>query len=735
MRIRYGLPFFAFSCLFTFFLGLCLAKAEPAVFWASDPVEPGEVVLFAGVDLDEISNVQVRRLQDSIGSSGQDLLDLPSQIVERSGTSIKVKLPADIPSGVIAYELLMRRGNSILGLLNGPTIYWRQGDLGADASPGGWVRVMGRNISRGNGAILLLKPAQGAPVQLNKIIGDLWDAQFELPKDLPMGSYSLELWNGQGDVRAVAPVGQLLVRSKIGFPDHWVDAREFGARGNAKDDDTESIRAALRKLEQLGGGTLFIPRGTYLLSGQLTIPRYVVVHGESSKLSVLLLKDAEAPPSPLIQGRSDFRLENFTIMTTRHGHVVSGGFLADGQIVEAANIGIDRLTIRASMFRGHLKTEQAATFLTAAMTRSPPRGPDMIRLAGENISITNSDIYGSVNPLYLQSPRFSVVRGNRFAIGRYGWYSITNPDGFIMEDNEIYGVDQEGSGGGINTLFGPGRAIAQNVLMKNNKFSLLMGQDAEGITSDGPGGCYYGPVLIVRGTKTAKLMQKSSEEPGCRRAGGLAILSGYGVGAYAGVSKIEGDVVSLTESFPVTTNETSVAVLTPMHRRYVLVGNEFRDAGVAIQFYGSSWDQIAVGNSSTRTGGMIVDGRSYGKYYQPALYTQFLDNSIEAGTVGGLTFYVPADAVLKAMGSPVPPNTAPLVRGVIMRKNRLRGNATIEIQGKDGINPSIVDAIIEHNSVEDVDVGVKIDAGATRVLIGENFFKRTKVPTVNQQKH
>lgn len=715
-------------------VSLRIAVAGPSIFWTSDPVDPGETVLFTGADLDEVAKIQLFKLTDNADGLSLEQPIWRAEIAQRSSNSIKAKIPVQLATGVYEYALTTEGGETLRGLINCPIVYWRQGNLGTDASPGGWIRILGRNISR-TISVMTLRSESAPPIKIVSRVADTWDARFELPDDLPLGSYSVAIWNGQGDSRSVVDVGQLTVRPAWKVPDHQVDIRQFGARGNGKDDDTSSVVSSLRLLERLGGGVLRIPRGTYLLTGQLTIPRNVIVRGDSETLSVLLLKDTENPPSPLIEGLSDFRLENFSIVTTRHGHIIAGGFSSNGQIVDTANIGIDRVTIRASMFRGHLKMEKAASILASAMATSPPRGPDMIRLAGGNLSVTNSDIYGSVNPLYLQSPRNSVVQGNRIAIGRYGWYSITNPNGLIMQDNDIYGVDQEGGGGGINTLFGPGRASAQNVLVKNNRFSLLMGQDGEGLTSDGPGGCYYGGVSVEKGTNTARLTNISEDLSGCRKAGGLVVLDGYGVGAYSGIESVEGDIVRLTEPFPVTTNDTSVAVIVPMHRRYLVIGNQFRDAGVAVQFYGSSWDQVAANNRSLRTGGIVVDGRSYGKYFQPALNAQLLGNTIEAGTVGGLTGFAPADATLKAVASPVAPNTAALVRGVVMRKNILMGNASIDVQGKDSITPSVVDVVVEGNSVQNVDVAVRVDRGAARVLIDGNNYDGVKVPVIDRQVH
>jgi polygalacturonase len=52
--------------------------------------------------------------------------------------------------------------------------------------------------------------------------------------------------------------------------------RDFGARGDGKTDDTQSITHAIQK----GDGTLHFPRGDYLISRSLQIP--LQTHGRLS---------------------------------------------------------------------------------------------------------------------------------------------------------------------------------------------------------------------------------------------------------------------------------------------------------------------------------------------------------------------------------------------------------------------------------------------------------------------
>lgn len=59
--------------------------------------------------------------------------------------------------------------------------------------------------------------------------------------------------------------------------------REFGAKGDSVTDDTPAFTAALARMGEEGGGTVFVPAGSYVVRGNLVIPHNVTLRGEWSK--------------------------------------------------------------------------------------------------------------------------------------------------------------------------------------------------------------------------------------------------------------------------------------------------------------------------------------------------------------------------------------------------------------------------------------------------------------------
>lgn len=190
--------------------------------------------------------------------------------------------------------------------------------------------------------------------------------------------------------------------------------------------------------------------------------------------------------------------------------------------------------------------------------------------------------------------------------------------------------------------------------------------------------------------------------------------------------ELRGDVVTLERKLAVQPDASSVITITSMQQNYLFINNMFSDAGVAIQYYGSSVNHVAFGNRSERAGGFIASGRWYG-HYQPSWYCQFLDNEISDGNVyrSGSTFS--GESILAIQGLQKAPNRAPLARGMVLRRNKLLGNAHIQLSGgKDAAAPGVSDVIVENNVVENSDFGVEMDQGLLNVYMKGNLLPVSK---------
>ena len=344
------------ALLYALALFVTPAFGAPQIFWASDPVRPGEAALLVGDGFGDHPRIELTRLQDDPG-------DAPAP-VERTGTgttveplqasdqSVKFIVPADFKEGVYAARIT-NGDDSAVGLLNAPTVYWAQGDQGVRAAPGGWIRIFGRCIGQAPATAVLRMTslADQTSHRLAAASSNGWEARFAVPADLKPGLYDLQLHNGLGDSGAWSKAGPLEIKAAEPWPDRQFNVRDFGATGTGTTDDTPAVLAAVKAAGDQGGGVVFFPRGRYLLTQALILPRFVTLRGERRDLVNLLWPDLEQPPPALIQGSNHFALEDLTLYASRYEHLIAGD-LQTTPAGEPGHVRIQRVTARALLYIG-----------------------------------------------------------------------------------------------------------------------------------------------------------------------------------------------------------------------------------------------------------------------------------------------------------------------------------------------------------------------------------------------
>lgn len=91
---------------------------------------------------------------------------------------------------------------------------------------------------------------------------------------------------GKSDVGSNVPVKWRVINTK--YPTNDVitagcTVQDAGAKGDGVTDDTEAFQSAMNTMTKLGGGTVFVPEGKYVIKGNLRIPTGVTLRGEWEK--------------------------------------------------------------------------------------------------------------------------------------------------------------------------------------------------------------------------------------------------------------------------------------------------------------------------------------------------------------------------------------------------------------------------------------------------------------------
>jgi hypothetical protein len=690
-------------------------------------------VLLYGDALSSSDEVAVLRLDD--GNPAEPArLDTLSRLramscrpVQTCNESIKFELPGVLEKGIYAVWIHTSAGWSDPIRLDAPEVWWAQGDLGVDASPGGWIRIMGTNLSKSGGSgwsplVTLTSSTKSRDARRFVSTGtvlDNYSVETKLPSTIPPGRYELALSNGWGGDKGWSTAVPFLVIQPILKRDATYNVKNFGATGNGAADDTKAVVSTLSRAAQEGGGTVYFPRGRYKLSTTIDIPRGITLKGEQEIQTCIFWANSKEPLPAILRGKSDFGIEDLTLVFS---YAIQGIAADDDGTDRTGNIILRAVRTRWNLYSGNITTQEAADRVQQSR-RQPGGAGDLLRLTGKNIKIINCDLLSSGKALTLKSVDGAVVSNNIFENGRFGWYTLSGCQHVIFEHNLVTGADLMASGGGVNTL---GHSLSRCVYFAHNELRQFYGWDQEAMTLDGSGGAYFGPVQYSSGSK---VIIPTGELPGDGRLAGMVcyVISGKGKGQYKVITSNDAHSFEVETPWQVPLDTSSIVGINQMRGKYLFISNKVMDAGVAIQLYGIAIDVIVDSNSSTRAGGF----RGYAIPYrasanqemaianQPEMFVQFLNNEIADGNTyirGTMT-----GSVIGLDSSPPSQDWAsPMALGLVIRGNKLDPASQVVVSTKPAKAPAVEDVVIEENAVEDSARDIRVEAGAVRVLVNRN---------------
>jgi len=736
MRHRLWMKLAILSC-WVGFAAICVAAgragAAPVVFWASDPIRPGETVLVSGEGFGERPSVEVWRLGDGPAETSSAKPPIrPAQteqakVVQPGDKSLKFLVPGSLKPGLYAYRL-SAGGASTQGLLNRPAVWWALGDGGTFATPGGSVRFFGKNLARPGqerGKVTLL--LQGPRSVRLTAQADCYAGQCALPRDLPTGEYQLLVHSGCGGAAGWSEAITLRLERPKPWPAKVFNVRDFEADGTGSTDATEAVQAALTAAGKNGGGVVFFPRGRYQVNRTLTVPRFTVLRGERREWVNIFWPDMQQPPPVLITGTNSFGLEDLTLYCGNYKTFLAADTKGEG----AGDVFLRRLCVRADLYRGHITPEEVDRRYRGGLGGFGG-GYWLAVLGGRNVEVSDCDLYSSGCTINLTNVTGARLERNAFRLGRLGGCGIFEGDGVLIADNEYLGSDLTSACG----AGGLGYGNLSNLCLARNKFTLHYGMNGEAITSDAPGGLCQGPIAAADATSVT--LPATAKNEGERMVeGAVHIVAGKGAGQWRRVARVEGQKVTVDTPWQSPPDANSTVVIAWRLSHWLVLDNDFTDVGIAVQFYGSAIEHIAARNRCSRSAGFHNFGMSYNGV-QPSWYVQWLDNEILEGNIYRADhdqIRFSADSHLGVYGLIGGDWKLPITLGTVLRRNHLHNNASIVLGSEAAsgtpvplgrTDPLVTDVIVEHNTVEDSNLGLCIFQTAHGVYATGNHFRKVK---------
>ena len=689
---------------------LCGAAGAPAVVWFSAPVRPGEIVMVHGGGWDADAVVALEA--EAAGERGSPAVGAKPTIaathrlkpLSTRPTCVAFTIPRALALGTYRCRVVRGEAASAAFVLNEPAPWWVQGDGGREASPGGWLRVLGRCLSfDGKARLVLQKGQQRVALPLER--QDCWSLAAAVPPKLEAGDYEVHVHNGFGGRagwRLAGHVG-IVPRREVWKTDVF-NVVEHGAIPNDGAFDTPAVQAALAAAGKNGGGIVTFPRGRYQITATLDVPRCTLLKGEALELSQLYWPDTEAPPAALIQGSNSFGIEDLFITSGNY----LDGIVSDGAgEPQSGNITLRRLRVR-------LLRDQYVS--AAERVRRAALPGYAFRIGGRNVRIEDCDVAVSGHMAFALSLRDSIVARNRF-LGGGGYLSAC--ENLIFEHNRI-----EGGGNSLT----PGALYQRNVYWAHNRVERNFQHDREAMTFDGGGHAYQGVLAACEGTRMTLATKRMAWRHGAAHwvNGGMLIMDGRGAGQLRRIRRIENNVAELDRPWTIEPDGASKVMISCFRQRHIFSGNHFEDATVALQLYGSLVEGIVAGNTCARSGGFHNYGMWKGGGPEPSWYVQFLDNAIlEGNAYRGSQNEIPAlDSHLAIRDRGYPSARYPFTRTCLARRCILHNNARLEVLGGGMVD----NALIENCRVANADVGLYVTASASGVILRGNRFENVRQP-------
>ena len=664
------------------------ADAAPMTFWASQPVKPGQTVMLLGANYAADSVVRAARLSDGDPGSPLDPV-IPAvgfakiKPLQVAGTVLQFLLPASGQEGVYTYAVQAGSRMSPVGLLNAPDPWFVQGDCGETASPGGWVGVFGLCIAiPGGPASRVALVADGKMVAVLTARpegGTRYGQYFDVPADVPLGTYTLFVYNGHGGpvawVRysgyANDPIPTFTVAPKPVWPAAvFAVAQETGAT------DDDKIAGAVARASANGAGIIALPAGVLKLTRSVSLPNQTVLRGAGLKNSILEWTvdptDAGGKPLPLIRGAEIPRQ-------------AGGG---------RASFSLEDLSLIAAPSLGACIVERTATAVPAHFRRVLFRAPQQknenearpaIQLQNtRNLEISGCDIDG-FTCVAVDYASGSYLRITDNTLRWRGATLLLHRDhhNILFERNHLV-MAGTFTGNGYTPQQNPNPGLWYDGFDSSNVRDLYYTNNTStreetepphpciGITFDGNSAAYWGKIAAVNGTRLTLASPTNDGDryghPPCQPGAFVRIVAGRGVGQWrylttrktARVTEIEVD-----RPWDVEPDATSWLAINSFQGRTLFVRNDFGNEPCLQTYFGSHdviWAENKIGVPGQRVTmpvwvGPIAGGMESGWHYQ------VLDNQVSQLGADMTT-------VIANFGPTPDGYTGPITGGHIYRDNR-----------------------------------------------------------------
>ena len=710
---------------------------------------PNDAVMIRGEFLDHITAIHVSRLDDDKTDrakpsyipmpaedhlSAENCTELQTQpkqgtrpisveLLQQCAQSVKFIVPRTLRNGIFSVELTDDNGEKTYFYLNVPRVVWAISEEGECAVAGDYLRIQGKNLFRegGTGQVALVPVTGGKEIRANvaKYFDD-YSVRVDIPADATPGDYHLYYHNGFGGKTAWSeplPI-RIVEKTPMWWGDKVFNVRDFGALGDGIHNETAAFRAALHAAEENGGGTVYVPRGRYMLTGELILGPNTLLKGVSRELTHLFWNplnwDTNELPNSLISGTHHFGIKDLVMWSSRAWGVI----FSTGPAEEQGHILLENLLVRQTgQLSGMIYQVKSNRDVMEAELHSRWTKTGIV-LRGKGLKIRNCTFNTAGMYTFFAAGGFiQNCRFERHTTGVNQPYMLIHPKGLIFED-----CYKQGDG------FGYAASIdeSKNLYEARNFIPFNYTNDRECMTLDGGSGAYYGRIKSIN-RKTLTLpdgAETNQWKENHWKGGGVYIINGKGAGQFRRIESHTLTSIELDQPFLVDPDSTSEISITTVRHHLYFINNEAQDAG-AYQLYGSAQNCVISGMTMTRSNGIVCRGSLLYRGKQPEWYIDIVNCRLKEGNY---SHWFGIDdrghsghQSINLIGS----GGTGMSIGTLIRRNKFSEYSYIRTSP--GGNPdAVTDVIIEDNSFHIAQQAIRLGGTASNtsnVLIHNNHYQ------------
>lgn len=567
---------------------------------------PDDVVVLAGP---AFSPGTTFRFYGQTFSGNAITVDRPASVADAVAASVII--PTQLPPWSM-YLVWARNAESYgAPIAINRTEAWWIGPNTNTLTAGDTASIYGRNLAHGNGttvSYVYIKPAGVAVGQwLVPTAVNPYRVNFTVPK-LAAGSYEVWIHNGHGGRLGWSGPLAISILPQSTFAEqssHVFDVRKYGAIGNGVADDSAAIQSALKAASAASPATVYFPAGTYMVGTALFFASNVSWAGASRETSIIKASAAFAANShgPMIGTSQRTPVENVEF---RDLTIDGNGNLGSYSIFRFEHNR--NLKITNSRFDWKLLSHSNGPSVN---------GTDGIVITGTEFD-GNGIFLGSAAQVVLDNNTFRLTDDASSAISSWGGVnlSITNNR---AADYDVEGKTLPESGSGRFFVSQAHPDSNRNLYIADNTTRNFAPLTNLGDANEGEqilfeeGGFVFKGMPIKQSATTATF---SSAPPayGFEHLGqpvtsrDAMIIQGRGTGQTRHITNLSGNTITVSPSWSVTPDATSVIGIGAGQFRAVIYHNTFdgkknyityRTASAGLQMYGNVSDIVFANNALT----------------------------------------------------------------------------------------------------------------------------------------